>query len=140
MNQTIKLTAAQARELYSVKEKFCKSKGDDCCSGNCIECYIDALKNAGFIQKTAVEEAEDIYQAFRKSYQSGEVVNFSRDEVIYKQRNAIEVLYDSLTDARKYIQSLYDNTDHCTCPAEGDCVCGQPELLNIMKKIDEVIG
>jgi hypothetical protein len=46
----------------------------------------------------------------------------------------------TLLCARKYIQKIYDNSDPCTCPAEGDCVCGQPELLNIMKKIDEVIG
>ncbi|PKL17889.1 MAG: hypothetical protein CVV49_08915 [Spirochaetae bacterium HGW-Spirochaetae-5] len=44
-----------------------------------------------------------------------------------------------LIDARTYIQNIYDNTDPCTCPAEGDCVCGQSQLLKIIKKIDEVI-
>lgn len=52
----------------------------------------------------------------------------------------IQQLENTLTEARKYIQKIYDNSEDCTCPAEGDCVCGQPELLNIMKKIDEVIG
>lgn len=49
-------------------------------------------------------------------------------------------LKKALIDARKYIQNIYNNTDPCTCPPEGDCVCGQPELIEIMKKIDEVIG
>lgn len=52
----------------------------------------------------------------------------------------IQELEQTLADARKYIQNIFDNTDYCMCPAEGDCVCGQPELIEIMKKIDEVIG
>jgi hypothetical protein len=54
--------------------------------------------------------------------------------------NYVTELEQTLTDARQFIQNIYNNTDPCTCPAEGDCVCGQDGLLKIMKKIDEVIG
>jgi len=49
-------------------------------------------------------------------------------------------LEQTLTELRKFIQNIYNNTDPCTFPPEGDCVCGQDGLLKIMKKIDEVIG
>jgi len=61
----------------------------------------------------------------------------------YQPKNPIEIeskLFPVLTDARQVIQNIYNNTDFCTCPPEGDCVCGQDGLLKIMKKIDEVIG
>jgi hypothetical protein len=64
----------------------------------------------------------------------------------YQPLNPVEVesdenikLKQTLTEARKVLKNIWDNTEFCTCPSEGDCVCGQTELLNIMKKIDEVI-
>lgn len=80
-----------------------------------------------------MSQAKDNYYEFKKEADS------HHEGLCDKSFEYIQELENTLADARNYIQNLWNTTDFCTCPKEGDCVCGQTEMINIMKKIDEVI-
>jgi hypothetical protein len=59
----IQHTKEEWSDIYELKEAYCSSLGHDCSKNSlCSECFIIALDKAGYIRKSAVEEAEEMYK------------------------------------------------------------------------------
>jgi len=80
------LTEEQARIMYRDGHKgIYPSRG-------CENDYISKLKQLGYIRKTAVEEAEEMYQQFRKDPSAP----YFKDRTIEKQHEALKELMNRL--------------------------------------------
>ena len=61
----IQLTEEEYRELKEVEKLLCDKMHDRACysddMGNCTECLIKRLKEKGWIKKTKLEEARELF-------------------------------------------------------------------------------
>lgn len=91
----LKEEETKMNKVYFENEEEFEKFMDDCYVGEHRQRTAEIVKEKGYIKKSVVEEAEDMYAKLGEDYESADI------EIIVKQHHAIQHLKQKLSEATK---------------------------------------